>query len=360
MSKLLSPLVVKDVRFSNRIAISPMCMYSAANGFANDWHLAHYGSRAIGGAALIIQEATAVSEEGRITAGDLGLYDDDHIEMLSRISTFVQKHGSVAGIQLAHAGRKAGCSLPHEGGGQLKLLKEVGKNSSPAWHRVAPSAIGFNEDDELPQALDQKGIHRVINDFKTAARRALDAGFKVIEIHGAHGYLVHEFLSPLSNQRNDAYGGAFENRIRFLLEIVEAVQVVWPSNLPLFVRLSACDWAPGGWDLDETVQLAEILHKMGVDLLDCSSGGMVPYQQIPLGPGYQVPFADRIKKDTGILTGAVGLITTAKQAEGILEKGQADLILIGRQSLRDPHFGLNASAVLGEPVEWPLQYKRAK
>ena len=353
MSKLLSPLKIKDITFRNRVAISPMCMYSAVDGFANDWHLVHLGSRAVGGAALIIQEATAVSPEGRISPGDLGIYNDAHIEMLSRVNRFIHEHKAVAGIQLAHAGRKAGCAKPWEGGKQLK--KHEG-----GWLTVAPSALPFNPGDTIPAELDEEGIAKVISDFRSAAVRALKAGFTLVEIHAAHGYLLHEFLSPLSNHRTDKYGGSFENRTRLLLEVVKEVQTVWPQNLPLFVRISATDWADGGWNADEAVQLAAILKNTGVDLIDCSSGGLVPHQKIPLGPGYQVPFAERLKKETGILTGSVGLITEAQQAEDILQKGQADMILIARESLRDPYFALNAAKILGDDLEWPLQYLRAK
>jgi 2,4-dienoyl-CoA reductase-like NADH-dependent reductase (Old Yellow Enzyme family) len=353
MSKLLSPLVIKDITFRNRIAISPMCQYSATDGFANDWHLVHLGSRAVGGAALIIQEATAVSAEARISPGDLGIYNEKHIEMLQRICSFIHQQGAVAGIQLAHAGRKAGCAKPWDGGKQIK--KEDG-----GWTTVAPSAISFFPDDAPPQALDQNGINKVIADFKIAAQRAVQAGYKLLEIHAAHGYLIHQFLSPLSNHRADNYGGSFENRIRLLIEIVKEVQTVWPSDLPMFVRISATDWAEGGWNIDEAVQLSSILKSNGVDLIDCSSGGMVPHAKIPLGPGYQVPFAERIKKETGVLTGAVGLITEAKQAEDILINGQADLVIIARESLREPYFALNAARVLKDNIEWPLQYLRAK
>ena len=353
MSKLFSPLRIKDITLKNRIAISPMCQYTALDGFANDYHLVHYGSRAIGGAGLIIQEATAVSPEGPITPGDLGIWDDRHVEKLKGMVRFIHEHGAVSGIQLAHAGRKASCAKPWEGGKQLR-------QNEGGWKTVAPSAIAFNAEDEAPQALDAEGIKKVIADFKDAAQRAFHSGFKLIEIHSAHGYLIHQFLSPLSNQRTDSYGGSFENRIRLLLEIVEAVHTVWPQNLPLFVRLSATDYIEGGWNVEETVQLASILKENGVDLIDSSSGGMVPYAKIPFGPGYQVAFAERIRKEAGIMTGAVGMITEARQAEEILEKEQADLILIARASLRDPNFVLHAAKVLGEDIEWPDQYKRAK
>ena len=353
MSKLFTPLIIKDTVFKNRIAISPMCQYSAIDGFANDWHLVHLGSRAVGGAALIIQEATAVSPEGRITPADLGLYKEEHIEKLQSITTFIHQHGAVAGIQLAHAGRKASCAVPWNGGSQLK-------ENEGGWQTVAPSAVAFNPDDNAPRALDASGINKIVADFKTAAKRAYLSGYKVIEIHAAHGYLVHQFLSPLSNRRTDNYGGSFENRIRLLLEIVNAIQTVWPQNLPLLVRISATDWAEGGWNPDEAVQLSSILKRNGVDLIDCSSGGMIPNAKIPLAPGYQVAFAERIKKEAGILTGAVGLITEVQQAEDIIEMEHADLILIARASLRDPYFALNAARFLKDDIDWPLQYGRAK
>lgn len=353
MSLLLSPITIKDITLKNRITISPMCQYSATDGFGNDWHLVHLGSRAAGGSALIIQEATAVSPEGRITPADLGIWKDEHIEKLQRITSFIHQHGSFAGIQLAHAGRKASCAGPWDGG------KKLNKDEN-GWQTVSSSAISFYPEDVVPQALDLEGIEKVISDFKAAAQRAVIAGYKVLEIHAAHGYLIHQFLSPLSNFRNDNYGGCFENRVRLLLEIVSETQKVWPENLPFFVRISATDWAEGGWDIDEAVKLSSILKSNGVDLIDCSSGGLVPYSKIPLVPGYQLSFAERIKKETGILTGAVGLITDAKQAEEILEKEQADLILIARASLRDPYFALNAAKILGDDIDWPLQYQRAK
>jgi len=353
MSKLLSPLIIKDITFRNRITISPMCQYSAIDGFANDWHLVHLGSRAVGGAALIIQEATAVSAEGRITPGDLGLYKEEHIEKLRSITAFIHQQGAVAGIQLAHAGRKASCATPWNGAKQIK-------QNEGGWTTVAPSSLPFYPEDIAPQTLDLDGIKNVITDFRDAAIRALQAGYKVIEIHAAHGYLVHQFLSPLSNHRTDNYGGSFENRIRLLLEIVEAIQTVWPQNRPLFVRISATDWADGGWNIDEATKLSSILKMKGVDLIDCSSGGLVPHAKIPVAPGYQVVFAERIRKETGILTGAVGLITEVQQAEDILENEQADLIIIARASLREPYFALHAAKILEDDIDWPLQYERAK
>lgn len=353
MSKLFSPLTIKDVTLRNRIAISPMCQYSSIDGFATDWHLVHLGSRAVGGAGLIIQEATAVSPEGRISPGDLGIYREDHMEKLRNITSFIHEQGALAGIQLAHAGRKASCAAPWNGGKQLKA-REGG------WKTVAPSAIPFNRDEDTPEALDEQGIKKVINDFKTAARRALQAGYKVIEIHGAHGYLIHQFLSPLSNQRTDHYGGSLENRMRLLMEIVKAVQSVWPHNLPLLVRISATDWVDEGWDIDEAVMLASVLKREGVDLIDCSSGGLVPTAKVPVAPGYQVPFAERIKKETGILIGAVGLITGVHQSEEILQENKADLILLARVALREPYFAMHAAHILGDDITWPRQYQRAK
>jgi len=333
--------------------VSPMCEYSSVDGFANDWHLVHLGSRAIGGAGLIITEATAVSPEGRISPDDLGIWKNAHLDKLKNIVSFIHKHGSVAGIQLAHAGRKASSPAPWKGSRQLS--KEEG-----GWQTVAPSAIPFREGEMIPEALSEDGIQKVIADFKAAAQRALTAGFKLIEIHGAHGYLIHEFLSPLSNQRTDAYGGPFENRIRFLLEVTSAIQSVWPKELPLFVRISATDWVPDGWNEEEAVKLASVLKTRGVDLIDCSSGGLAVNQKIPLVPGYQVPFAEKIKKETGLLTGAVGMITSASQAEAILAGGQADLIIMARELLRDPYFPLHAAQELGADIEWPSQYLRAR
>ena len=353
MSKLFTPLVIKSVTLKNRLVISPMCQYTAVDGFANDWHLVHLGSRAVGGAALIIQEATAISPEGRITPGDLGLYNEKHIEKLQTITRFIHQQGSVAGLQLAHAGRKAGCALPWNGGIQLK-------ENEGGWRTVSASDLPFNPQDDLPLALDQNGIARVIEDFKIAAQRAWMAGYKVVEVHAAHGYLIHQFLSPVSNQRTDRYGGSFENRIRLLLEIIQVIKLVWPEELPLFVRISATDYVEGGWNLEEAIELAKILKTEGADLIDCSSGGLVPYAHVPFRPGYQIPFAAAIKKEAGILTGAVGMITGAEQAESILISGEADLIFQARESLREPYFALKAAKALGDDVTWPLQYVRAK
>ncbi len=353
MSILFSPLTIRGITLRNRIVVSPMCQYSATEGFANDWHLVHYGSRATGGAGLIIQEATAVLPEGRISPGDLGMWSDDHIPALKEITGFLHQQGAMAGVQLAHAGRKASCDLAWKGGKQLSA-EEGG------WTTVAPSPIPFNRDEDAPQALDHSGIQKVVDGFAEAARRALEAGFDVVEIHAAHGYLIHQFYSPLSNQRDDEYGGPFENRIRLLLEIVKSVRKVWPAHLPLFVRISATDWAEGGWDIEETVKLSALLKQEGVDLIDTSSGGLVPYAKIPVGPGYQVQFAEKIRSGASMLTGAVGMITDARQAEEILASGQADLVLLGREMLRNPYFTLHAAKELGVDIPWPLQYVRAK
>lgn len=354
MSTLFTPLQIKDITFRNRIVISPMCQYSSVEGFATDWHLVHLGSRAVGGAALIIQEATAVSSEGRISPDDLGIWKQEHLEKLKAITAFLREQGAVPGIQLAHAGRKASSQSPWKGGRHIPQ-REGG------WQTVAPSAIPFRDTDDAPVALGSAGIEKVVRDFKAAAFRAVQAGYQVLELHAAHGYLIHQFLSPLSNHRTDEYGGSFENRIRLLLQIVEAVQTAWPANLPLLVRISATDWAEGGWNEVESVQLARILKNKEVDLIDCSSGGLIPGVTIPVGPGYQVRFAEQIKKEAHILTGAVGMITTAQQAEEILANGQADMIVMARQSLRDPYFPLHAARELGDQIDyWPSQYLRAK
>lgn len=353
MPQLFDPLSIRSVSFPNRLAISPMCQYSAEDGFANDWHLVHLGSRAVGGAGLIIMEATAVVPEGRITPFDLGLWKDEQITALSRITTFIKTQGSVPGIQLAHAGRKASCATPWNGGKQL--ADEAG-----GWQVVAPSAVPFEEGTMLPEEMSVSAIQQLIKDFASAAKRARQAGFEVVEIHAAHGYLLHEFYSPLSNFRKDGYGGSFDNRIRLLLQVVAAVQTEWPKEFPLFVRISATDWVEGGWTVADSVELAIRLQKAGVDLIDCSSGGNIGYAKIPVAPGYQVPFAGKIRKETGILTGAVGLITTAEEAEAIIAKGEADMVLIARESLRDPYFPLKAASQLQQDIAWPMQYMRAK
>ncbi|WP_291286455.1 NADH:flavin oxidoreductase/NADH oxidase [Flavobacterium sp.] len=353
-SLLFSPLTIKKITLKNRIVISPMCQYSAIDGFANDWHLVHLGSRASGGVGLIIQEATAVSPEARISPSDLGLWKEEHIEKLQIINTFIVSQNAIPGIQLAHAGRKASVSIPWEGNKKLDIAQG-------GWHTVSASAIPYHDDEPfLPEALDKDGIQKVISDFKSATKRAVKAGFQVMEIHAAHGYLLHQFLSPLTNVRTDEYGGTFENRIRFTLEIVAAVQSEWPSDLPLFVRISATDWAEGGWNPEESVKLSVILKEKGVDLIDTSSGGLVSHQQIPLKPNYQVPFAAKIKKEAAVLTGAVGLITEAAQAEEILSNGQANVILFARESLRNPNLPLDFAKELKEDIQWPKQYERAK
>ncbi|MDQ3289664.1 MAG: NADH:flavin oxidoreductase/NADH oxidase [Bacteroidota bacterium] len=356
MNHLFSTLEIKSLSFKNRIVVSPMCQYSSTDGFANDWHLVHLGSRAVGGAALVIAEATAVNPEGRITPYDLGIWKDEHIPFLQRITTFIQEQGAIPGIQLAHAGRKASRNSPWMGS-QLLSPAEGG------WENVmAPSPIPVSEDLPPPVELTLDQIRQVVLDFKAAASRAIMAGFKVIEIHGAHGYLLHEFVSPLTNQRTDEYGGSFENRTRLIREVVQAVQEVWPSDLPLFVRLSATDWVPdeNSWKLEDSIELSRQLKESGVDLIDCSSGGNVPVQQIKPGPGYQTPFAQAIKEQAGILTGAVGLITSSLQADHIIRTGQADMVFIAREFLRDPYFGLTASSELRQPITWPVQYERAK
>jgi 2,4-dienoyl-CoA reductase-like NADH-dependent reductase (Old Yellow Enzyme family) len=352
-SKLFSPVQIKSITFKNRIVISPMCQYSAEDGFANDWHLVHLGSRASGGAALIIQEATAVSPEGRISLGDLGLWKDEQIEKFQAINRFIVSQNAIPGIQLAHAGRKASSDIPWEGRAKLDEI-------NGGWDTVAPSTVPFLSNEKPPIGLDISGIQKVISDFKSATKRALQAGYQVVEIHAAHGYLLHEFLSPLSNFRTDEYGGSFENRIRMLLEVLAAMQSEWPENLPLFVRISATDWAEGGWNIEESVQLSKILKEKGVDLIDVSSGGLASHQKITLGPNYQVPFAEKIKKETGILTGAVGLITEAAQAEEIILTGKADLVLFARESLRNPNIALAFAKELNAEIAWPKQYERSK
>jgi len=354
MSKLLSPLTIRNTTLKNRITISPMCQYSSVDGFANDWHLVHLGSRAVGGAGLVMQEATAVSPEGRITYADMGLWKDEHVERLQQIVAFIHAQGALAGIQLAHAGRKASHQRPWDGG------KFIPTNELNGWQTVAPSPIPFNESEEAPGELDKAGIQKIIDDFVAATERAVKVGYDVIEIHGAHGYLFHQFYSPLSNKRTDEYGGNFKNRAKLLLEVTDAVRSVWGNDKPLFVRLSATDWTEGGWEVEDSVILSAMLKERGVDLIDTSSGGNVPHVKIPLKPGYQVEFAERIKAEAGILTGAVGLITNPQQADMILEKEQADIILIARESLRDPNFPLHAAQTLGDELPWPVQYERAK
>jgi 2,4-dienoyl-CoA reductase-like NADH-dependent reductase (Old Yellow Enzyme family) len=350
---LFSPLTLAEITLPNRIVVSPMCQYSCHDGFASDWHLVHLGSRAIGGAGLILTEATAVSPEGRISPQDLGLWKDEHIAPLARVVEFLHAHGARAGVQLAHAGRKASMSPPWE-------HHRVVPPAEGGWTNViAPSAIPFAADFSQPHALDHDGITRIKSAFRDAAARAHRAGFDVVEIHAAHGYLLHEFLSPISNHRTDEYGGSFENRTRLLLEITTEVRAAWPSHLPLFVRISATDWTPGGWNIDESVELARLLKDRGVQLLDVSSGGNVATAQIPVGPGYQTAFAERIRRESGLLTGAVGMITSPAQADHILRTGQADVVLLAREFLRDPYWPLHAAQALHQSTTWPVQYLRA-
>jgi 2,4-dienoyl-CoA reductase-like NADH-dependent reductase (Old Yellow Enzyme family) len=353
MPHLFESLTLRDVTLQNRIAVSPMCQYSSENGFANDWHFVHLGGRAVGGAGLVFTEATAVVPEGRISAQDLGIWSDDHVEPLTRITHFIREQGSVAGIQLAHAGRKASTYRPWDGRGAVP-------EAQGGWHQVvAPSALRFAEGYAAPEALTEDEIQGVVMAFAEAARRACDAGFCVVEIHAAHGYLLHEFLSPFSNHRQDRYGGSFENRTRLAREVVSAVRSVWPERLPLFIRISATDWEAGGWDFEQSVELARQLKSLGVDLMDCSSGGNLPQANIPVGPGYQTPFAERIRREAVIPTGAIGLITSPVQADHIIRTDQADLVLLAREFLRDPYWPLRAARELGHAVPWPVQYLRA-
>jgi 2,4-dienoyl-CoA reductase-like NADH-dependent reductase (Old Yellow Enzyme family) len=355
MSHLFDSFTVKSITLRNRVGVSPMCQYSSEDGVATDWHLVHLGSRAIGGAGLVIAEATAVSPEGRITPGDAGIWADKHVEPIARINRFVKAHGAVPGIQLAHAGRKASAARPWDGGDHLA-------DNDGGWTPVAPSAIAFGDGlEKVPHALTVEEIAGVRNDFVAATKRALAAGCEWLELHSAHGYLGHEFLSPLSNQRTDSYGGSFENRIRFLLETVRATRAVWPERLPFTVRLSCTDWVEGGWDIEQSVELARRLKVEGVDLIDCSSGGAVPTAKISIGPGYQVPFAGRIRREAGIATAAVGMITEPKQADEIVRSGQADVVLLAREFLRDAYWAAHAAKALGQAnaVPPPVQYARA-
>jgi 2,4-dienoyl-CoA reductase-like NADH-dependent reductase (Old Yellow Enzyme family) len=350
--KLFTPYAQRSLSLRNRIVIAPMCQYSAVDGMPNDWHLVHLGSRAVGGAGLVIVEATAISAEGRISPGDVGLWSEAHQRAWQPITRFMRAQGAAVGVQLAHAGRKASAQRPWEGGGPLAA-------DAGAWPTVASSAIPFDKHWHTPQALDKAGIAKVIADFRAAAERALAAGFELIELHGAHGYLLHQFLSPLSNQRTDEYGGSFENRTRLVREVILAVREVWPEHLPLWLRISATDWTEGGWDIEQSVQLATQVKSMGVDLIDVSSGGLIPHVKIPVSPGYQVPFAARLRHDAGIATGAVGLITESTHAARIIEEGSADVVLIARESLRDPYFPRRAAQELGVAITAPEQYQRA-
>jgi 2,4-dienoyl-CoA reductase-like NADH-dependent reductase (Old Yellow Enzyme family) len=349
---LFSPLTLRSVTLRNRIGVSPMCQYSATDGVANDWHFVHLGSRAVGGAGLVIVEATGVAPEGRITPGCLGLWNEKQIEPLARIAKFLKEHGAVAGIQIAHAGRKGSAALPWNGGAHLP-------EAQGGWQTIAPSAIPFGGNlDKIPRAMTEADIQRVQNDFVATAKRALTAGFNFLELHAAHGYLFNEFLSPISNQRTDKYGGTFENRIRILVETTQAVRKIWPDHLPLAVRISAIDWMPGGWQIEDSIALAKILKREGVDLIDTSSGGLVPDAKIEVKPGYQVPFAEKIRREAEIKTAAVGFITEAKQADEIVRSGQADIVLLARQFLADPYFPAHAAKVLGQKITPPNQYLR--
>ena len=350
---LFDPLELRSLKLRNRIVVSPMCQYSSEDGFASDWHLVHLGSRAVGGAAVVFTEATAVTPEGRISPQDLGIWKDEHLPELSRVARFVASQGAVPGMQLAHAGRKGSTARPWEGG---KPLAPAQGGFRPVY---GPSAVPFYQD-LVPEPLDEAGIDRIVRAFADAAGRALQAGFRVIELHGAHGYLLHEFLSPLSNRRTDRYGGSFENRIRLALETTRAVRRAWPDKLPLFVRISASDWAEGGWDVEQSVELSRALSKEGADLIDCSSGGLVPGVQAPVGPGYQTRFAERIRREAGVKTGAVGMITSGAQADHILRTGQADVVVLARQMLRDPYWPHTAARELGAELPWPQQYDRAR
>jgi 2,4-dienoyl-CoA reductase-like NADH-dependent reductase (Old Yellow Enzyme family) len=352
---LFQPFTLKSVTLRNRIGVSPMCQYSSEDGVATDWHLMHLGSRAAGGAGVVIAEATAVAPEGRITPGCAGIWGEQHVEPLARINRFLKRHGAVPGIQIAHAGRKASAARPWEGGAHLP-------DHAGGWPTIGPSALPFGDTlSKVPRAMTEDDIVRVQNEFAAAAQRSLAAGYEWLEIHAAHGYLIQEFLSPLSNQRTDRYGGGFDNRVRFLLETTRAVRAVWPERLPLTVRLTCTEWVPGGWDLEQSVELARRLKAEGADLVDCSSGGNVPDAKVPVGPGYQVPFAERIRREAGLATAAVGMITEPKQADDIIAKGRADIVLLGRELLRDAEWPARAHRLLQAPgpAPVPVQYARA-
>jgi 2,4-dienoyl-CoA reductase-like NADH-dependent reductase (Old Yellow Enzyme family) len=352
MAHPFDPLSIREITLSNRVVVSPMCQYSSQDGFASDWHLVHLGSRAIGGASLVFTEATAVTPEGRISTEDLGLWKDAHIEFLARIVRFLKSQGTVPGMQLAHAGRKGSTQKPWVGSSKIAI-------EDGGWVPVAPSAVAFSDHYPMPRSLAKEEIRAVVDAFAAAARRARDAGFLVLELHAAHGYLMHEFFSPLSNFRTDEYGGSFENRTRIGREVVTAVRKVWPENLPLFIRISATDWKEGGWDLDQAVELAKQLKPLGVDLVDCSSAGLVVDQKIVAGPCFQVPFSERIRRDANVLTATVGLIETKEQVTDILAKGQADLVFMAREFLRDPYWPLRAAREMKQKISWPAQYLRA-
>jgi 2,4-dienoyl-CoA reductase-like NADH-dependent reductase (Old Yellow Enzyme family) len=350
---LFAPLSLRWLTLRNRIAVSPMCQYSAEGGRANDWHLVHLGARAAGGAGLVLFEATAVEARGRISPADLGLWEDGQVEPLARIVRFVEAQGAAAGLQLAHAGRKASTAPPWSGGGPIAP-------AAGGWPAVAPSPLPFADGYPSPEALDEAGLQAVVAAFAAAARRAREAGFRTVEVHAAHGYLLHQFLSPLTNRRTDAWGGSFENRTRLVRDVVSAVRAAWPAELPVLVRISATDWVPGGWDVEQSVELCRALRGLGVDLVDVSSGGLVPTAKVPVGPGYQTGFAERIRREAGVATGAVGMITSPEQADHVIRTGQADLVLFARELLRDPHFPLRAARTLGHDGPWPRQYLRAR
>ena len=352
MSSLFSPLKIRDVEFRNRVFVSPMCQYSAPEGRPTEWHLVHLGSRAVGGAGLVFTEATAVSHEGRISPDDTGIWNEVQAGDWRRIAHFVKEQGSVAGIQLAHAGRKASTQAPWLGDRALAP-------SERGWQPIGPSPVAFSPASPVPREMSEADIDAVVAQFTAAAGRSLDAGFEVVELHAAHGYLLHQFLSPLSNRRTDLYGGPLENRMRLAIRVTKAVREVWPARLPLFVRLSATDWVEGGWDLPQSIELSRALLAAGADLIDCSTGGSVPGAKIPVAPGFQVPFAEAIRKQAGIATAAVGMITRAEQAEHIVATGKADAVLLGRELLRDPYWPLHAAKTLGAKVQWPKQYGRA-
>ncbi len=351
MDHLFTPLQLRGVTLRNRIGVAPMCQYSAEDGLANDWHVVHLGARATGGAGLVIAEATAVTPQGRISPGDLGLWNDAQIAPLARVTAYLRSQGAVAGIQLAHAGRKAGSAVPWQGGKPLS-------DDQGGWNVIGASPLPFYDGYRTPHEMSVADIAALVDDFRQAARRADAAGFELVEIHAAHGYLIHSFLSPLSNRRTDDYGGSFANRARLLLDITHAVRDVWPEHLPLAVRLSASDWVEGGWTGEDSVRLAALLGDAGVDLVDCSSGGNVPKADIPIAPGYQVPFAAAVRREAGIASAAVGLITEPAQADAIVREGQADVVLLGREFLRDPYWPIRAAQALGHPLPAPVQYAR--
>lgn len=353
MSTLFTPLKLRNLTIRNRVFVSPMCQYSARDGVPGPWHLVHLGSRAVGGAGLVMAEATAVSPEGRISPGDTGIWNDEQADAFKPVAAFIKEQGAVAAIQIGHAGRKASHRVPWKGGGAMPP-------GGPGWQTVAPSPVPFAQGDPIPSELSEEDIATLVECFESAAKRALHAGFEVVEIHMAHGYLLHEFLSPLSNRRSDVYGGSFENRVRFPLAVAEAVRRTWPDDLPVFVRISATDWVEGGWDLAQSVEFGKRLKAMGIDLVDCSSGGTVPDAKIPAGPGFQAPFAEAVRRQADIATGAVGMITDPAQAEQVVRTGVADAVLLARELLRDPYWPLHAAGALGDDVAWPAQYLRAK